>query len=298
MSTDKVTSIEGHESHIVKEDLDAAKVMDLVKKPLEDMGIADAGNESLPLVQELAKKMEVLAAETEQVAARVKKETIRQAQAEKAKLLAEAKSGADEVLAEAETAAADMREKAAEGERRARELVAKAGTAAAAVREKAAKEEQRARELLAEAEEAETAMRGQALELLQVAQSKAEQLIASTPHLMEHAIRVATDRICQEFASMADDLKAEIKTSPSPQGQSAQDGFQETEEAVAVLAVSPEGEAQPEATGLEQESHPEAGAQRPSRRLPGSKKRVALRLRPSRKPPGWRRRRTPSIKAR
>ena len=233
---DKVTSTESHESHIVKEGLDAAKVTDFVKRPLSDMGGADGEHESLSLMQEFAKKMEVLAADAEQIAGQVKKETIRQAQAEKAKLLAEAKSRADELLAEVETAAAAMREKAVE-------------------------EEQRARQLLAEAEETETAMRRQAQELLQVAQSKAEQLIANTPHLMEHAIRVATDRICEEFASMADDLKAEIKTSPSPQGQSAEDGFEETEEAVAVPAVSPEAEAQPQATGVEEEDRPEAEAQ-------------------------------------
>ena len=219
MSKDKVANIEGYEFHIVNEGLDAAEVTDFVKKFL-----------SLSSLQEFGRKMEAVAAEAEQVAGQVKKETIRQAKAEKTRLLAEA-------------------------EQRARELMAEAETAAAAIRKEAAEEEQRARELMAETEKAETAIRGRVQELLQVAQSKAEQVIARIRHLMEHGICVATDRMYQEFVSMLDGLEAELKASPGWQGQSAEEPSEEPEEAVAVpVSAEGEAEAQPEATDLEEEA--------------------------------------------
>ena len=268
MSADKVTNIGGYEFHIVKEGLDVAEVTDFVEKSLAEVGGANGEHQSLFPLQDFAKKMEVLAAEAEQVAGQVKQETIRQAQAEEARLLAEAEQRARELMAETETAAAAIRKEAAEEEQRARKLMAETETAAAAIRKEAAEEEQRARELMAETERAGTAMRRQAQELLQMAKSKAEQVIARTPHLMEHGIRVATDRMYQELVSMVDVLEAEVKASPGWQGQSAEEAFEEPEEAVAMPATAEgEAEAQPGATRLEDKGRPKAEAQPEATRL-------------------------------
>lgn len=242
MSKAKVRNIGGYEFHVVKEGLDEAEVTDLVRKLLGNGDRADGQHQSLFSMQEFAKKMEVLATEAEQVAEQVKQG----AEAERTSLLTEAEHRAGELVAEAEHGAHEL---IAEAEHRAGELIVEAETAAAAMRKEAAEVQHKARELVAETERAEAAMRSQAQELLQVAQSKAEQVITKARHLAEHRIPVVTDRMCRELVSMLDGLEAEFKASPGSQGQTAEEAFRkEPEEAVAV-PVAPEGEAeaQPEA---------------------------------------------------
>jgi len=206
MSKAKVRNIGGYEFHVVKEGLDEAEVTDLVRKLLGNGGRADGQHQSLSSMQEFAKKMEVLAAEAEQVAEHVKQE----AHEKRTRMLTEAQQQARELIAGAETVAATMREDAAEAARKVDELVT-------------------------ESERTLAAMKRQAQDLLQATQSRAEQVIAMTRDLALHGIPGAAGRVCQELVSMLDGLEAQVQAPPPPglQGQSAEKAFEEEPEEAA-----------------------------------------------------------------